>query len=125
MAKVMLVDDLTFTRLMQKDILEPAGHEIIAQAQNGVQAVEKYKELMEAGNKPDVVIMDITMPEMNGLEATKKILEMDPDAKIIICSAMGQQKIIIEAIEIGVKDFIVKPIKEERLLSAIDKALRG
>ncbi len=125
MAKVMLVDDLTFTRLMQKDILEPAGHQVVEEAQNGLEAIEKYKKLMAEGNKPDVVIMDITMPEMNGLEATKKILEMDPEAKIIICSAMGQQKIIIEAIEIGVKDFIVKPIKEERLLSAIDKALRG
>lgn len=119
MARILIAEDLAFMRMLQKEILEPAGHEVVGEASNGVEVVEKYKKLW-----PDVVIMDITMPEMNGLEATKRILSIDPNARIVICSALGQEKMIIDAIQLGVKDFVVKPFKPERLLSAIEKALR-
>ncbi|MCX8058849.1 MAG: response regulator [Spirochaetes bacterium] len=117
-ARILLADDLSFVRMMQKDLLEKEGYEIVGEAADGITAVQKYKEL-----RPDIIILDITMPYMNGLEAMKKIFEFDPNAKIIICSALGQQLLIIEAIKAGVKDFIVKPYKNERMLSAIKKAL--
>lgn len=116
--RILLADDLSFMRMMQKDILESKGYEIVGEAGDGIEAVKKYREL-----RPDVVILDITMPYMNGLEAMKKIFQIDPNAKIIICSALGQQQLIIEAIKAGVKDFIVKPFKPERMLSAIRKAM--
>ncbi len=116
--KILLADDLSFMRMMQKDMLEQEGFEIIGEASNGIEAVNKYKEL-----RPDIIVLDITMPYMNGLEAMRKIFEFDPNAKIIICSALGQQQLIIEAIKAGVKDFIVKPFKKERMISAIKKAL--
>lgn len=118
MFRVMLVDDLSFMRMVQKDILSGKGYGIIGEASDGLEAVAMYESL-----KPDIVLMDITMPNMNGLDAVKRILVDDPQAKIIICSALGQQKIIVEAINSGIKDFIVKPFKAERLLSAIAKAL--
>ncbi len=117
---ILLADDLSFMRMIQKEILSEKGYNIVGEASDGIEAVEKYKKL-----KPDVVILDITMPNMNGLEAMKKILEFDPDAKIIICSALGQQKLIVEAIKAGVKDFIVKPFKPERMFSAIEKAIKN
>ncbi len=117
---ILLADDLSFMRMVQKEILSERGYNIVGEASDGIEAVEKYKEL-----RPDVVILDITMPNMNGLEAMKKILEFDPDAKIIICSALGQQKLIVEAIKAGVKDFIVKPFKPERMFSAIEKAIKN
>lgn len=120
MFNVLLADDLSFMRMVQKEILEKRGYQIVGEATDGIQAVEKYKEL-----KPDVVVLDITMPNMNGLDAMKEIFTIDPDARIIICSALGQQKLIIEAIKAGVKDFIVKPFKPERILSAINKALKS
>ncbi len=118
--RILLADDLSFMRMVQKEILTEKGYTIVGEAADGLEAVEKYKEL-----KPDIVILDITMPNMNGLEAMKKILEFDPEAKIIICSALGQQKLIVEAIKSGVKDFIVKPFKPERMFSAIEKAIKG
>ncbi len=117
---ILLADDLSFMRMVQKEILSERGYNIIGEASDGIEAVEKYKKL-----KPDVVILDITMPNMNGLEAMKKILDFDPEAKIIICSALGQQKLIVEAIKAGVKDFIVKPFKPERMFSAIEKAIKN
>ena len=101
MAKILLVDDAAFMRMMIKDILSKKGYEIAGEAENGLKAVEKYREV-----KPDLVMMDITMPEMDGIQALKKIKEEDPSATIIMCSAMGQQKMVVEAIEAGAKDFI-------------------
>lgn len=119
MAKgILIVDDASFMRMMIKDILEKNGYEVVGEADNGVAAVEKYKEL-----SPELVIMDITMPEMDGIEAVKKIKEMDADAKIIMCSAMGQQAMVIEAIQAGAIDFIVKPFQHDRVIEAVKKVL--
>lgn len=115
---VLLVDDAAFMRMMIKDILSKNGFEILGEAENGAKAVEKYKEL-----NPDLVVMDITMPEMDGIQAVKAIKEINPDAKIIMCSAMGQQAMVIEAIQAGAKDFIVKPFQADRVLEAVKKAL--
>ncbi|MFN4223375.1 MAG: chemotaxis protein CheY [Fervidobacterium nodosum] len=119
MARVLVVDDAAFMRMMLKDILTKAGHEVVGEAANGVEAVEKYKEL-----KPDVVTMDITMPEMNGIDAIKEIKKFDPNATVIVCSAMGQQAMVIEAIQAGAKDFIVKPFQAARVIEAIQKVLK-
>ncbi len=116
--RILLADDLSFMRMMQKEMLTKHGYEIVGEAADGVEAVKKYQEL-----KPDIIVLDITMPYMNGLEAMEKILDFDSNARIIICSALGQQQLIIEAIKSGVKDFIVKPFKPERMLSSIKKAL--
>lgn len=115
MKKVMIVDDAAFMRLNLKNILKE-DYEVVGEAQNGKEAVEMYQEL-----NPDFVTMDITMPVMDGLEAIKAIKDIDPEARIIVCSAMGQQKMIIEAIEAGAKDFIVKPFKEGRVKEAVTK----
>ncbi len=117
-SSVLIVDDLAFVRMMIKDILIKYGFSICGEASNGVEAVKKYSEL-----KPDVVLLDITMPVMNGLEALQRIMISDPHARIIMCSALGQQKLIISAIQAGAKDFIVKPFKEERLISALKKVI--
>ena len=118
--RVLLADDLSFMRMVQREILKDKGFEVVGEASNGLEAVELFGQL-----RPDLTILDITMPQMNGLEATRKILALDPGAAIIICSALGQQKLILEAIQLGIKDFIVKPFKPERLLGAIRKALPG
>ncbi|HDM70653.1 MAG: two-component system response regulator [Thermotoga sp.] len=114
--RVLIVDDAAFMRMLLKDIITKAGYEVVGEATNGVEAVEKYKEL-----KPDIVTMDITMPEMNGIEAIKKIKEIDPNANIIVCSAMGQQAMVVEAIQAGAKDFIVKPFQQSRVVEALNK----
>ncbi len=116
---VMLVDDAAFMRMMLKDILTNNGYQVIGEAENGAVAVEKYMEL-----KPDITVMDITMPEMDGLQAVKEIRIKDPQARVIMCSAMGQQAMVIEAIQSGAKDFIVKPFQAERVIEAISKALK-
>ena len=116
--RVLLVDDLAFMRMVQRDILGKQGYEVVGEASDGIEGVKVYEAL-----RPDLVLMDITMPNMNGLEAVRRILALDPQARIIICSALGQQKLILEAIQLGIKDFIVKPFKPERLLSAISKAV--
>ncbi|MBO8159360.1 response regulator [Thermosyntropha sp.] len=116
--KVLIVDDAAFMRMMIKDILTKNGYEVVGEAENGQVAVEKYQEL-----KPDLVTMDITMPEMDGIAAVKAIKAIDPDAKIIMCSAMGQQSMVIDAIQAGAKDFIVKPFQPERVLEAVNKAI--
>jgi len=114
---VLIVDDAAFMRMMIKDILSKNGYKVVGEAENGVQAVEKYKEL-----EPDLVTMDITMPEMDGIDALKEIKEINPDATIIMCSAMGQQAMVIDAIQAGAKDFIVKPFQADRVIEAINKA---
>lgn len=119
MAKSILIcDDAAFMRMMIKDILVKNGYNIAGEAENGVKAVEKYQE-----TKPDLVLMDITMPEMDGIQALKKIKEVDAGANVIMCSAMGQQAMVIEAIQSGAKDFIVKPFQAERVLEAVKKVV--
>jgi two-component system chemotaxis response regulator CheY len=118
MGKVLIVDDAAFMRMMLKNILQKGGHEVIGEAENGSVAVEKYASL-----KPDFVTMDITMPIMEGIQATQIIKESDPNAKIIMCSAMGQQGLIVQAIQAGAVDFIVKPFQEDRVLDSIKKIL--
>ncbi|CAM3356399.1 response regulator [Marinicrinis lubricantis] len=116
--RVLIVDDAAFMRMMVKDILTKNGYEVVGEASDGAQAVEKYKEV-----KPDLVTMDITMPEMDGIAALKEIKKMDPNAKVIMCSAMGQQAMVIDAIQAGAKDFIVKPFQADRVIEAIKKTL--
>lgn len=119
MAKgILIVDDASFMRMMIKDILTKNGFEVIGEAENGLKAVEKYKEL-----NPGLVIMDITMPEMDGIQAVKEIRSFDPNAKIVMCSAMGQQAMVIDAIQAGAKDFIVKPFQADRVVEAVTKVL--
>ena len=118
MAKIMICDDAAFMRMMIKDILTKNGYETAAEAENGAVAVEKYPE-----TKPDLVLMDITMPDMDGIQALKKIKEIDANANVIMCSAMGQQAMVIEAIQSGAKDFIVKPFQAERVLEAVKKVV--
>ncbi|MEH2942676.1 response regulator [Lachnospiraceae bacterium KK002] len=119
MAKnILICDDAAFMRMMIKDILTKNGYNIAGEAENGLKAVEKYNE-----TKPDLVLMDITMPEMDGIQALKQIKAADPSACIIMCSAMGQQAMVIEAIQSGAKDFIVKPFQAERVLEAVKKVV--
>ena len=119
MAKnILICDDAAFMRMMIKDILTKNGYNVAGEAENGAKAVEKYAEL-----KPDLVLMDITMPEMDGISAVKEIKKVDPNAKIVMCSAMGQQAMVIEAIQAGARDFIVKPFQADRVLEAVRKAV--
>lgn len=115
---ILLVDDAAFMRMMLKDILTKSGYNVVGEAENGAQAVEKYVEL-----KPNLVVMDITMPEMDGIQAAKAIKAADANALIIMCSAMGQQAMVIEAIQAGAKDFIVKPFQPDRVLEAVKKVI--
>lgn len=116
MAKILIVDDAAFMRMMIKDILTKNGYEVIGEAANGIQAVELYK-----AHQPDLVTMDITMPEMDGIEAVKQIKAVNPGAKVIMCSAMGQQSMVMDAIKAGASDFIVKPFQADRVLEAVKK----
>ncbi len=116
--RILVVDDAAFMRMMIKDILSKNGFEVVGEAADGSQAIEKYREL-----QPDLVTMDITMPEMDGITALKEIRQMNPNAKVIMCSAMGQQAMVIDAIQAGAKDFIVKPFQADRVLEAIKKTL--
>ena len=114
MAKILTVDDAAFMRRIIKTTLRRAGYTEIYEAADGVQAIEKYNQL-----KPNLVLMDITMPNMNGLNALKAIRAADPNANVVMCTAMGQENMVIEAIRSGAKDFIVKPFKPERILSVV------
>ncbi len=119
MAKnVLICDDAAFMRMMIKDILSKNGYNVVGEAENGAKAVEKYAE-----TKPDLVLMDITMPEMDGIQALKAIKGSNPGANIIMCSAMGQQAMVIESIQAGAKDFIVKPFQADRVLEAVKKVI--
>ena len=115
---ILISDDAAFMRMMIKDILTKNGYNVVGEAENGKVAVDKYTEL-----KPDLVLMDITMPEMDGIESLKAIRAKDPNACVIMCSAMGQQAMVIEAIQSGAKDFIVKPFQAERVLEAVKKVI--
>ncbi|CAK4836470.1 response regulator [Paenibacillus psychroresistens] len=116
--RILIVDDAAFMRMMIRDILTKNGYEVCGEANDGAQAIEKFKEV-----KPDLVTMDITMPEMDGIAALKEIKKIDPLAKVVMCSAMGQQAMVIDAIQAGAKDFIVKPFQPDRVIEAIKKTL--
>ncbi|HEX6926110.1 MAG TPA: response regulator [Longimicrobiaceae bacterium] len=115
---VLICDDAIFMRTMIGDILRQAGFEVVGEAENGQQAVEKYREL-----RPDLVTMDIVMPDMGGIDAVREIIRDDPKAKILMCSAMGQQALVIEAIQAGARDFVVKPFQPSRVLEAVQRVL--
>jgi len=116
--RILLVDDAAFMRMMLKDILTKNGYEVVGEAENGAKAVEKYKEL-----KPDLTILDITMPEMDGIQAARAIKEADAAALIVMCSAMGQQAMVVDSIQAGARDFIVKPFQNDRVLEAVKKVI--
>ncbi|WP_368298524.1 response regulator [Cytobacillus firmus] len=118
MARILIVDDAKFMRVTLSSILKKADHEIVGEGENGKEAVDLFVNL-----KPDLVMMDITMPEMSGLEAVREIKRDNPNAKVIMCSAMGQQKVVVESIEAGAKDFIIKPFDEGRVLDAVNRVL--
>ncbi|MGL5648680.1 MAG: response regulator [Clostridium sp.] len=118
MAKVLIVDDAAFMRMMIRNILEKNGFEVVGEAASGQAAIDMYTEKL-----PDIVTMDITMPEMDGIEALKKIKEISPEAKVIMCSALGQQSRVMDAIKAGAKDFIIKPFQADRVLEAVKKVL--
>ena len=115
---VLICDDAIFMRTMIGDILTQAGFQIVGEAETGVQAVEKYRSL-----KPDLVTMDIVMPDMGGIDAVREIIKEDPGAKILMCCAMGQQALVIEAIQAGARDFVVKPFQPSRVLEAVQRVL--
>ncbi len=118
MARVLVVDDAAFMRKMVTDALSGGGHEIVGEAANGAEAVQRFQEL-----RPDIMTLDITMPEKDGLTALREILTLEPAAKIVMCSALGQESKVLESIKLGAKDFVVKPFQADRVLSAIEKAL--
>jgi two-component system chemotaxis response regulator CheY len=115
---VLIVDDLTFIKMVLRDLVEKAGFRVVGEASDGEEALKLFHE-----KRPDVVLLDITMPKMDGLTALKKMLEVDPNAKVIMCSALGQQRLIVQAIQLGAKDFIVKPFRPERVINSIKKSL--
>ena len=118
MARVLVVDDAAFMRRMVSDALIKAGHEVIGEACNGVEAVASRQSL-----KPDLATLDITMPEKDGLAALADIMAADPSAKVVMCSALGQESKVLEAIKLGAKDFVVKPFQPDRVIEAVGKAL--
>lgn len=115
---VLICDDAVFMRTMLGDILQQAGFRVVGEAESGARAVEKYKEL-----RPDLVTMDIVMPDMGGIEAVREITSYDPDARVVMCSAMGQQALVVEAIQAGARDFVVKPFQPSRVLEAVQRVL--
>jgi two-component system chemotaxis response regulator CheY len=115
---VLVCDDAIFMRTMVGDILTQAGFEIVGEAESGVEAVERYREL-----RPDLVTMDIVMPDMSGIDAVREIVKIDPEARVLMCSAMGQQGLVVEAIKAGAKEFVVKPFQPSRVLEAVTRAL--
>jgi len=118
MARVLIVDDAAFMRKMLGDVLAKGGHEVIGEGANGTEAIAQYQAL-----RPDIMTLDITMPEKDGLAALREILTLEPGAKIVMCSALGQESKVLEAIKSGAKDFVVKPFQPDRVLDAIGKAL--
>jgi two-component system chemotaxis response regulator CheY len=118
MARVLIVDDAAFMRKMLGDVLAKGGHEVIGEGANGAEAITQYQAL-----RPDIMTLDITMPEKDGLAALREILTLEPGAKIVMCSALGQESKVLEAIKCGAKDFVVKPFQPDRVLDAIGKAL--
>ncbi len=117
MAKILVTDDASFMRMVLRDLLIKSGHTVI-EAENGVKMLEKYER-----EKPDLVTLDITMPDTDGLTAIKRLINKHPEAKVIMCTAMGQQDKVIEAVKLGARDFIVKPFSTERIEEAVTKVL--
>lgn len=117
-AGILIVDDLAFMRQVIRESLVEAGFRIVGEAENGAEGVRLFQRL-----KPDVVLLDISMPVMNGIEAMQRMLRLDPQASVVMCSALGEQSMIIKAIQLGARDFVVKPFRPERLISATRKAL--
>ena len=118
MARVLVVDDAAFMRKMVGDALTKGGHKVVGEAGNGTEAVAQYQAL-----KPEVTTLDITMPEKDGLAALKEIMAFDPGARVIMCSALGQESKVLESIKAGAKDFVVKPFQPDRVIEAVGKAL--
>src|SRR6201990_938686 len=118
MARILVVDDAALMRRMVIDVLQNGGHEVVGEAANGIEAVQRFQEL-----RPDVMTLDITMPEKDGLAALREIIAVDPGAKVVMCSALGQEAKVLESIKLGAKDFVTKPFQADRVLSAIEKAL--
>ena len=118
MARVLVVDDAAFMRKVVSDALASGGHDVIGEAGNGNEAIDRFREL-----KPELTMLDITMQEKTGLEALAEIMVIDPNARVLMCSALGQESKVIESIKLGAKDFVVKPFQPERLLEAVGKAL--
>lgn len=118
--RILICDDAIFMRTMIADILTSAGYEVVGEAESGLQAVERYQAV-----KPDLVTMDIVMPDMGGIDAVRAIITADPQARILMCSAMGQQALVVEAIQAGAKDFVVKPFQPARVLEAVQRVLGG
>ncbi|MEO0255156.1 MAG: response regulator [candidate division WOR-3 bacterium] len=118
--RVLIVDDAQFMRKLLADILKKGGYEICGEASNGEEAVRLYREL-----KPDIVTMDIVMPDKSGIDAVREIISFDPHAKIIMVSAMGQQPLVLEAIQAGAKDYIVKPFQPARVLEAVERVIKS
>lgn len=117
--RILIVDDAIFMRKMIGDILRKEGYEICGEAENGIEAIKKYKEL-----KPDLVTMDIIMPDMSGIDAVQEIVKNDSNAKILMVSAMGQQSLVVEAIQKGAKDYVIKPFQPSRVLEAVERVLK-
>lgn len=117
--RILIADDALFMRNMLKEIFVKAGFQVVGEAANGVEAVERYHEL-----RPDLVTMDIVMPLRSGIEALQQITREDPDARVVMCSALGQEALVIEAVQAGAKDFIVKPFKEERVLDVVERVTK-
>ena len=118
MARVLIADDASFMRQMIREIIEPEGHEVVGEATNGIEAVEQYEEL-----HPDLVTMDIVMPKRSGIDAVKGILAQHPEACVVMCSALGQETLVMEALQAGARDFIVKPFKPDNVIATISKIL--
>ena len=118
MARVLVVDDAAFMRKMVSDALTKGGHEVVGEGANGEEAVALYQEL-----SPELTTLDITMPEKDGLSALREIIELDPTARVVMCSALGQESKVLESIKLGAKDFVVKPFQADRVLGAVEKAL--
>jgi len=118
MARILVVDDAAFMRKMVSDALVKGGHEVVGEAGNGAEAIERFQEL-----KPELTTLDITMPEKDGLAALREIIEIDPTARVIMCSALGQESKVLESIKLGARDFVVKPFQPARVQEAVAKAL--
>ena len=118
MARVLVVDDAAFMRKMVSDALAKGGHEVVGEAGNGTEAVTRFQEL-----RPEVTTLDITMPEKDGLAALKEIIAIDPAARVVMCSALGQESKVLESIKRGARDFVVKPFQADRVNEAVGKAL--
>jgi two-component system chemotaxis response regulator CheY len=118
MARILVVDDAAFMRRMVIDVLQNGGHEVVGEGANGIEAVQRYQEL-----RPDVMTLDITMPEKDGITALRELMAIDPSAKVVMCSALAQESKVLEAVKAGAKDFIAKPFQAQRVLTAIDKVV--